>query len=224
MKISKFTKILPIALALSLSIGCANAAIDGNDESTEAVLNYQLTLEDYIKITASTDQTLEASGTFDSNYENLTLTGTMASNFTVISNAETRVLTLKASNSTTAPGMYGFDKGNFYLVFTNSTANENKPEATDVQNITSGGNTTAVDKNKNAIAFKVTSTTSHSGGPTTTPLTSAWATDHIEYTMKNGTGIINFAVNSKAEAKTFSTHDTQGTYVATLTLTDESHP
>jgi len=224
MKISKFTKFLPIALALSLSIGCANAAIEGTDEATEAVLNYQLTLNDYIKITATTDQTLEASGTFDTDYKNLTLTGTMASGFKIISNAESRVLKLTATNSTTAPGMYGFDKGNFYLVFTNNTASENKPEATDVQNITTGGNTLSADKNKNAIAFKVTATQSHKDGPTTTPFVAAWNTDHIEYTMKNGVATVDFVVNSKAEDKTFSTHDTKGTYVATLTLTDESHP
>ena len=224
MKISKFTKILPVALALALSVGCVNAAIDGTDEETEAVLNYQLTLNDYIKITATTDQTLEASGTFDSDYKNLTLTGTMASGFKVISNAESRVLKLTATNTTTAPGMYGFDKGNFYLVFTNSTATAEQPTATDVQNITTGGSSLAVDKNKNAIAFKVTATQAHSGGPTTNPFVAAWATDHIEYTMKNGTATVDFVVNSKAEDKTFSTHDTKGTYVATLTLTDETHP
>ena len=224
MKITKFTKILPVALALALSVGCVNAAIDGTDEETEAVLNYQLTLNDYIKITPKTTTTLETSGAFDEDYKNLQLTGTMESGFKIISNAESRVLTLKASNSTTAAGMYGFDKGNFYLVFTNSTATTEQPTAADVQNITTGGNTLAIDKNKNAIAFKVTATATHTGGPTTTPFTPSWDTDHIKYTMKNGTVDITYVVNSKAEDKTFSTHDTQGTYIARLTLTDETHP
>ena len=221
MKITKITKFLPIALALSLSIGCVQAStIDGTDESTSAVLNYQLELNDYIQVTATELNTMTSEGTFDANYANLELTSPMAGGFKVISNKESRVLKLTASNTTTAAGMGVFADNKFNLVFTNEDATGGTTTGA-VENITGGS--PQVDLNPNAIAFEVTVTPGHTGGPTESPLTAAWVTDHVEYTMKNGVATIDFQLNDKAEAGTFSTHDTQGTYKATLTLTDESH-
>lgn len=227
MKITKITKLLPIALALALSFSGVQASTidDGGDESTQAILNYQLKLNDYVKITSTTDETLTSAGTFDTDYKNLKLTDPMASGFKVISNAESRVLKLTATNTaaTSPSAMYGFDKGNFYLVFTNNDATGGVA-ATSVTNITTGDGASAEPSlNPNAIAFKVTAVEKHVDGPTETPFVSAWVDDHIEYTMKNGVATVDFTIADKAEQKTFSTHDTLGTYKATLTLTDQSH-
>lgn len=228
MKIAKITKLLPIALALALSFTSVQAAVvEGDDESTQATLNYQLTLNDYIKITSThPTTTLTSAGTFDENYANLTLTDSMTSGFTIISNAEKRTLKLTATNTAASSpsAMYGFNNGSFYLVFTNASATGGVA-ASSVTNITAPGEgkTTEPSLNPNAIAFKVTADESHSGGPTETPFVSKWVSDHIEYDMKNGTAVVEFTINSKAEQTTFSTHDTLGNYQATLTLTDESH-
>jgi hypothetical protein len=231
MKIAKITKLLPIALALALSFTSVQAAVvEGDDESTQATLNYQLTLNDYIKITSTHPATtLTSAGTFDEDYANLTLTDSMTSGFTIISNAENRTLKLTATNTaaSTPSAMYGFNNGSFYLVFTNASATGGVA-ASSVTNITAPGEgETDVSLNPNAIAFKVTATERHSGGPEASesvkPFVSSWETDHIEYAMMNGTAEVEFKVNSKAEQQTFSTHDTKGNYQATLTLTDESH-
>lgn len=231
MKIAKITKFLPIALALALSFTSVQAAVvEGEDESTQATLNYQLTLNDYIKITSTNPETtLTSAGTFDDDYTNLTLQDSMDSGFTIISNAENRTLKLTATNTaaTTPSAMYGFDNGSFYLVFTNASATGGVA-ASSVTNITAPGEgATEPSLNPNAIAFKVTATEGHSGGPAASesvkPFVSSWVTDHIEYAMMNGTATLGFKINNKAEQTTFSTHDTKGTYQATLTLTDESH-
>ena len=73
MKISKITKILPLALALSMASAMAT-------ESTTATVQYQLSLEDYIKITTSTEE-LTSDTTFGANYGHITFN----SDITVVS-------------------------------------------------------------------------------------------------------------------------------------------
>lgn len=101
------------------------------------------------------------------------------------------------------------------IVFTN---NSRQPADTAVQNITSGSGT-AYKENPNAIAFAIT--------PTITPDTESGAEDptktfesnKAKYVIKNGKYKMQYAIGTSALANTFSTHDTDGTYQATLTLT-----
>ena len=87
MKNSKITKILPLALALSLSIGCAQAAIDGQDETgnNTAQIQYSLDLQDYVKITQK-DGVTTVDGNYSNDYAGLNLSNQLSANFKVITN------------------------------------------------------------------------------------------------------------------------------------------
>lgn len=109
----------------------------------------------------------------------------------------------------------GTDAESMNIVFTN---NSRQPADTAVQNITSGSGTAYKD-NPNAIAFAIT--------PTITPDTESGAEEPVatfdankaKYVIKNGKYQMQYTIGTAALASTFSTHDTDGTYQATLTLT-----
>lgn len=217
MKISKIAKILPIAFALTV---CGAFAEGGTDTATTASSQYQLTLNDYIKVTTSTAN-LTSTTSFGQDYSNISIDSTMAGKFNVISNAKTRKLYLTGTCPVTgtASPLYGVDTNceNLKLVFTHTTE---IPDAASVQNITGGSAT--VDENPNAIAFAVTAATTHEHGPSETPLVASWdaANQRVEYTMKNGVADFTYSIGGSNEANTFNTQDMSGTYQATLTLTD----
>lgn len=220
MKISKIATILPIAFALTV---CGAFADGGTDTSQTATAKYQLNLQDYIKITTSTES-MNSTTSFGNDYSSITIDRAMNGKFNVISNAKTRKLHLTAACPVTgsASPLYGVDSDckNMKLVFTHTTE---IPDATSVTNITGGSPT--VDDNPNAIAFAVTSNYTHEHGPADTPIVATWdgANNQIEYTMKNGVLDLTFDIGSISnETNTFNTQDMSGTYQATLTLTDAS--
>jgi len=237
MKISKITKILPLVLALSLSIGCANAedpAVAGTDGtegqngiSAPQQVNYSLSLSDYIQITQPTAAVTTSEGTYGPSYTTLDLTNALTANFKVITNSKKRTLTLTSpSTATNTPSaMYGYDPAeneieNFYLVFVHS--GETVPE-TAVTSITSADPEAAlIESSPNAFAFKVNSVVNHtySDGGAGGTITGTWDTDHIKYVMDNGIATLGFTMEKQAMTDTFNTRDTSGTYTATLILTD----
>ena len=213
MKISKITKILPLALALSMT-GVFAA------ESTTATVNYQLTLEDYIKITTSTEA-LSSDTVLGANYGDITIKTGMMGRFNIISNAKQRTMELKAANIDGVNPLYDvtFDNsagtGTAKLVFAHTTE---VPDGDSITNIIGGS--PAVDSNPNAIAFNVTLGQTYAHGPG--GIAGAWDNTNkkITYTMDNGVSDLTIKVGGKNIANTFNTHDQSGTYKATLTLTD----
>ena len=124
MKISKITKILPIALALSLTVGsvyAGNVVQQGSAE--QASVQYELNLADYVKIT-ETDGVTDVSGTYADDYLALNLTNPLSANFDIVTNAARKVILSSASYATDHPcGIYGYDDStkSFHLVFVNTT-------------------------------------------------------------------------------------------------------
>ena len=226
MKISKLTKILPIALALSLSIGSVNAAIDGTDETgnDKAQINYSLTLNDYIKIT-QTGGVTTADGSYGTDYATLDLTTALSANFKVISNAKQRSLWLSSPTAASgAPcGIYGYNPttNDFYLVFVHSTANVQESSVTGITGKAAGS--ANKEDSPNAFAFKVNAAVSHtySDGGTGGSITGVMEGDHIKFTMDNGIATLGYTLEKQAMTDTFNTRDTSGTYTATLLLTDK---
>lgn len=213
MKISKITKILPLALALSM--GCAIAA-----ESTTATVNYQLNLEDYIKITTTTAN-LGSDTTFGTDYGNIKINTDMSGKFNIISNAKTRTMDLVATKVDGENPLYDvtFDNatgtGTAKLVFAHTTE---IPTASSIKNITDG--TPAKNSNPNAIAFEVAMKQTYKDGPG--KISGAWDSTNkkIVYTMDNGISDLTFTVGGFNVENTFNTQDQSGTYKAVLTLTD----
>lgn len=215
MKISKITKILPIALAMSM---CGAFAAQAADYSADAQVIYSLNLEDYVKISTTTEN-LSSDTTYGSNYSTITITD-MSGVFNVISNAPSRTMELTAScPGTTSSAMYNYSDSGFNLIFTKTTATDTSDA---VANIV--GSSVDADSNPNAIAFTVTTAKSHAHGPSVDPLVATFDDGRkITYTMKNGVADLTYTVTGSNIDGTFNTQDESGTYQATLTLTDKSH-
>lgn len=215
MKKKKLTKLLPAALALMLMSTAAYAA-----PSDEATSTLQITVPEFINITKDGSSTETTSATFDDNYSTITLSPSLNAIFNVINNQPGREIYLSATAPTSGGGgstaaLYGESADAMKIVFTNSTR---QPADTSVTNITSGSGT-AYKENPDAIAFAIT--------PTITPDTESGAeepqkefsSNKAKYTIKNGKYKMQYTIGTTAEANTFSTHDTDGTYQATMTLT-----
>ena len=139
--------------------------------------------------------------------------------FKVISNNRTQDFYLVGTCPTaggTTKCLYGADGDckNLKMVFTKIDV---PPAATAVTNITGGSPTTG--ENPDAIAFPLTITPNREDGPDES-LSATWDTDKIKYTMNNGIETFTCTVSGSNEAQTFSTHDTDGQYQATLTMTE----
>ncbi len=222
MKISKITKVLPIALAMTV---CGAFAEQAADYTTNAQVQYQLNLEDYVKITSSTPS-LSSDTTFGTDYSTITITD-MQGAFNVISNAPSRTMDLTAScPGSTSSAMYDYAvsaedgvAATFKLIFTKTTAVDTSDA---IDNIIG---TPAKDSNPNAIAFNVTVTQAHAHGPAETPLVADWDETgrKVTYTMKNGVADFTYLVSGSNVEETFNTQDESGTYQAILKLTDKSH-
>ena len=206
-----FTKFIPVALALMLSVPAFA------ETSPTATSTMQINVPEFINITKESAQ--EAStASFNDTYTTITLSPAMNANFRVITNKpgdQVKLTGTALGGSTQVNALFGtVDALN--LVFTNTTSTE-PPADTAVSNITGG--TPAAKDNANAIAFTLTPTiTPNTASGATTP-GKAFATGIATYTL-NTSGVydMSYAVGTTAVANTFSTHDTNGTYKATITL------
>lgn len=238
MKISKITKFLPVALALSLSIGSVYAGdVVANDSKDQASINYQLQLQDYVKIT-ETDGVTDVTGYYGDDYETLNLNKAFSANFQVITNAKREIKLSSPSYAATSPcGIYGYDDTDktFHLVFVNSTLVDGEGASTvpstSVTSITgaSVGAATLADS-ANAFALKFTPSQTveavHNGADGQTDGGNAGAiagvleNDGIKFTIPNGVTTLYFASGLQALPDTFNTRDTKGLYKADLYLDD----
>mgnify|MGYP003301899031 CR=1 FL=1 len=238
MKISKITKFLPVALALSLTMSSVNAEVTPTDNQiTSGDVVYSLVLKDYVRITNESSKTT-ATGEYDANYAGMSLTGdVLTANFKVITNDPRTVILSAPSSASTAPSaLYGYDPDNhsFHLVFVNTSVGE--VDATSVTNITSksAGNSTPKDSpNAFAVKFeKETVATTHNLGDTTETLAitgvqgantgdgTSGTSGSITFTIQNGVSTLNFNANTRIMEDTFNTRDREGTYQAKLILTN----
>ena len=210
----KIVKLLPVALALMIAAPATFA-----DPSNNAQSDMSITVSPFINITK--EAAVETSNAqFNDTYTTLKLDASMNANFKVINNVPDKVIYLKATCPSAGgeqKALYGNAADKINIVFTNGSRQSETP-ASAVTNITSA--TPAVAQNPNAIAFAIT--------PTITPDTATGAAtptaemdgNNVKYTIKNGVYAMNYSIVADALANTFSTHDTDGTYKATLLLTD----
>ena len=219
MKKSTFTKTCLSVLAFLLCTSFASAA---NDQSTNAAVQYQLTLLDYIKITSTGNK--DAQTTFGQDYGSISIQEGMTGHFDIISNDPTRQMNLKASCPLATGGVesplydvtFTGDNGTGKLIFTRT---ENSPSDASLTNIKG---TPAADSNPNAIAFNITFAKTYAHGLDDGGLTPTFDSEKgaIEFDMTNGVATLEVQVNGSNVENTFNTKDQSGTYQATLTLTD----
>jgi hypothetical protein len=218
MKITKITKILPLALALSIC-GCAFAEEETPETlSKSATVNYTIDLQDYIRITTTTPN-LTSTTKFGNDYKYININEDMTGSFHVISNAKTRTMELTAEkiNGESPLSNVTFDgnAGAARLVFTHVSE---IPAGSAVKDIADGA--TDPNNNPNAIGFNVVLGQTYKDGPGS--ISGAWDNTNkkITYTMNNGVSDITVKVGGKNIDNTFNTQDQSGNYKAVLTLTD----
>lgn len=216
MKKSKITKLLPVAMALMLFCPAFAAT---NKASSDQVI----TVPKFINITHDETSVEETSATFNDEYTTITLDAAMNTKFKVITNNPDEVIKLTATalaDGGQVNAIYGDDTDNLRLVFTNNGSDARAATQSAVTNITGG--TAAPAQNANAIAFTLTPTITpddNSGAQEATPTKEA---DGVKYELSNGIYEFNYTLAQTAVANTFSTHDTDGTYKATLTMSQVS--
>ena len=222
MKTPKITKLLSLAMALMMLSPMAFAAESSQDTDLSFTLDY------FINITKENEQVSGGTATVNDTYTQITgLTNTMAAGYKVITNTrETKTIYMSAVAPSTATGgetnaLYASD-GNYFIVFSNT--NE-PPSENDIKDIT-GGAPASYATNANAFSFPLTVTATADTEDDTSAATAdpsiEFANNKIQHELENGIYHFLYTVGTTSENNTFSTHDTNGVYQATITLTDAS--
>lgn len=220
-----FTKFLPIALAMVFAAtGSAFAAYTPGTTASQA--DYSITVPSYLNIIKTSGLKESSNVTnFSADYTQINLDTQMKASFTVYNNTPDTHIYLRgstesATGTVAALGVPTDDTDNLWLVFANS---ERKPAASAITSALaeSGADVSA---NSNCIAFGVTATLGTVSGTAATAVADAepgidGGAKKVDYTLQNGGYTFDYAFDQTAKTGTFSTHDTNGTYKATLYLT-----
>ena len=214
----KITKFLPIVMALML----ISPAFAATSESAQSTMT--LTVPEFINITkGSCIETATAS--FNDEYTTINLDNAMSGVYTVITNKpgdKVKISATALADGSETPALFGSDADNLKLVLTNIGSGKHAAKVSAITNCKTGA---AIDQNANAICFKLTPViTPDATSGAKAPLSSTMGDDDygVTYTIDNGKYDFTYTLGQTAEAKTFSTHDTDGIYKATLTLSQVS--
>ena len=220
----KFTKFIPVAIALLLTV----PAYAENAGSNSAESQMQITVPEYINITR-TSHVNASTATPTADYASLTLSPQLNAVFRVVTNtpgdhvylsAKAPVVGVEGATLNALCAGAGEDASKYYLVFTKA---DSTTAVASIQNITNGGNTVAPESNADAIAFLVTPTFDHSGAASADPAPAAiTGAGVVAYSIDQGIYDMTYTIGTAPIATTFSTHDTNGTYQATITLSHTS--
>jgi len=208
----KIKKLLPIMMALML-LAPAYAATATNNQ-TKADSTMTLNLPEFIRITK--ESSVDTAGvTYTDDYKTLTLDAAMGATFKVITNKPDDTVYLTATtpvSGTDTKALFG-TKDAMTIAF----ANIDRAPASAAA-LSAAAADTKTDESANAIAFAVTATATGdtATGADAEPTIADLADGNLKYTLKNGEYTFVYALAQQALG--FSTHDTYGTYKATLTL------
>ena len=210
----KFTKFIPVALALTLAAPAFSAPL------TEAQSVQSITVSPFFNIAyTSTKETTSA--TFNDSYNVITLGDSLNASFHVITNVPTDKVYLTAyakedGNALTKALGGAPDASSLKIVFTNDSVTNGAPAGAIADCL--GSPTIA--GNPDAIAFTLTPTvTADSDSGMSAAPTGALASNVVTYSFtKAGEVDFLYTMGTSALSNTFSTHDTAGTYKATIKM------
>ena len=212
MKIHKLLPLLAIAAMLTPA-----AFADGVSANT----NLEISVGRYINITNQTqDASRTTTTTFDTDYSAIHLTNALIPTFRVVTNwngdAVQVAATAPITGGTTTPSLGGTDAEHPVIAFGNDT---HRPTLQAIAKAIEGN----AAESANAIAFQFT--WDKDGCPdTSTPaaITNEPAVDTanglIKYGLKNGAYTFKYTSAQTAYGNSFSTFDEDGTYKATITM------
>ena len=227
----KISKLLPITLALSLCLTTASyAATEATNSDAQA--DYKLYLKEFFDIEVTAPDATGAVS-YANNYSSVSIDEAVTGSFQVISNTNTKDVYLYATclADSEVPALYG-DYGALKLVFTNTAVaatqggavEGSKSSDTVISGIRSGSITEAKDS-PNAIVFDLEVTPSLdaakslAGGSITGEFTD---NTNVHYVMPNGVATFACSVSGTDQVH-FSPLDTNGTYRATLYMSDTAY-
>lgn len=210
----KITKLLPIALAMTLCTTSVYAAelSQTEDSKTSDQLEYTLNLKDFYDIEA-TAVTQNSETYFGDNYSTIQIASSLDAKFNVISNKDSDDVYLYGQCKTAGGNIHALygDAEALKIVFTRDDASSTLTEAT-VANLNKDA-----DSSKNAIAFNLTQ-----GAATATESgvigEKAFADHYLHYPLKNGKYEFNYSISGQAVDQSFNAADAQGTYKSTLVM------
>jgi len=218
MKIKKF---LPLAFVLALA---CPAFADSPQDSATSTMN--LTLNPFVYI--STAQTnITSTSTFNADYTTLTLGTALSPTFKIVTNNPLQDITVSAKvNGGADEAFYpaAAAGSGWALAFAN-TAADAAPTSDAVANLTGGVVPTKTEDNANVIGVGINSMTltpnvgSAGGGYRAGESAPVAGDNSLTYHLKEGTYNLAFVLNTTNMTKTFSTHDSHGTYTTVLKLT-----
>ena len=210
----KFTKFIPVALALTMVAPAFAADAAKLSDFSEMVI----TVPDYVYIEKEAGAVEAANASFDKTYSTITLDAAMNATFGVVTNKATAdqvTFTGRCTENGAEVNALGGTIDAMKLVFSKEGT---ATPAGSVAAALAGSDVTA---SKNAIAFALT--------PTLTIVADSGATAISEKTLSEGVANYTlptagkykflYTLGTTQEANTFSTHDTAGTYKAKITMT-----
>ena len=213
----KFTKFIPIALALTLvSPAFAANTVDQSVQSDPLNETMQFTIADYFDMQKANETLTSENVTISGDYANLTLATQLKFGFDVTTNTNA---TSKIELSAKANGFeaLGGTSSAPILAFYNTNASGDRSvTATEVAAALAG---TGGPSSKNVIAFGVEPAIVDVADTGASHDTAALASNKIVYTLRNGKYQFYYSVNNAAEQATFDTNDQAGIYQTTVTLT-----
>ena len=213
----KFTKFIPLVLALTLAVPAFAAATD------QATSEQTITVPEFINITKKAGAVETAQASFSDTYDAITLDNALSVTFNVITNKPTDkvYLTATAKEDGGQVKCLGGEVNALKIVFTNDSVANGSPSGAITNAL---GNSPTLATNADAIAFTLTPvvTNDPDSGMSAAP-EGAIASNVVTYTFSKA-GKCDFAYTSGTTAigNTFDTHDTAGTYKATLTMSHSS--
>lgn len=211
----KFTKFIPLVCALALACPAFAAA------TTSATSEQSITVPAFINITKKAGAVETTSATFSDTYDAITLDDALTVTFNVITNVPTDKVYLTATAkeaSAQVKCLGGADNASsLKIVFTNDDVPTGAPSGA----ISNCLGSPVLATNADAIAFVLTPniTNSTESGMSAAP-TGALASNVVTYTFsKAGSCDFQYTMATSEIENTFDTHDTAGTYKATLSMT-----
>lgn len=214
----KITKFLPLALALTLAVPAFAAEGDG----TSAFSDLQISVPSFINITRNEDlmvESADATLSFTETNTSLSLNKNLVASFHVLTNNPNEQVKLTATalaGGSQTNALSGNDEEHLNIVFTNIGSGARAATGDAVKNILDGAD--AAKNNANAIAFMLTPLVETDNSTNAAITDVKKVGDGVEYKITNGEYDFKYTVGTTSLANTFSTHDTDGTYQATITL------
>ena len=214
----KFTKFIPLALALTIAVTPAFADPDPapTPQGTRSLDNlYVIDVPEYFNVTQTSATTESGHVTIGTDMSSLTMDNILGAQYRVVNNVPNKKFYIKAE---AGPNKQASFNGEGTVIAFANTATDQIPEDAAIRSAADGGEKA---NNANAIAFTFTTNQEKTEGAYAISAP-AGADRKLTYTVQPGTYNVGFTMAQTATGTSFSSHDAAGQYKAKITITDSA--